>query len=268
MLAVSPAFKTAMTAPTKELSGYLVLQDGTQVASDGDLETFSIEAVGDFLKASMKKITITLLGEYSQIKGTAIDVFYGVKVGNEFEYILLGKFNITEALFKKTTDTTEVTGYDNMLHFAVNYSPVGAYPTTLLGYLTALCAGAGVVLENETIYNGSIAVPEDYYQNIQDYTFRDVLEDVCELSASYALINPQGNLELRQIADTGETITYDNIFKFETGELYGGINSLVLSRQPQNDDVYIQYADDINRPTTKNILNLNKFNVTYSAGEA
>jgi len=267
VLTVAPDFKSAITSPVKRVSGYVVLQDGTEVTANDDLQSYTITSVGEYLKTAMSELKATFNGEKALI-GTMIDVYYGTFYDNEWHYLLKGKFNITEALYKKTTDTTEVTGYDNMLHFAVNYSPVGAYPTTLYGYLTSLCAGAGVVLENETIYNGSIAVPEDYYQNIQDYTFRDVLEDVCELSASYALINSSGNLELRQIADTGETLTYDNILKFETGELYGGINSLVLSRQPQNDDVFTQDEIDINRPMNRNILDLNKFNVTYSTGEA
>ncbi len=263
MLTVDSAFKDAMQAPIKRVRGYIVLQDGTEIHSDGDLVKYTITSTGDFLKTAMSEIKATFNGK-KELEGTMIDVFYGVYYDDQYNYVLKGKFNITEAIYKQTNDTTEVTGYDNMLQFTVPYSPVGEYPSTMYDYLTAICAGAGVVLENDSIFNGAIDVPEDYYKNIEDFTYRDVLEDICEVAASYAIINANGNLELRQIADTGEILTFDNLLELETGNQYGGINSLVLSRQPQNDDVYVKDDADINRPTTKNILDLNKFKVTYS----
>lgn len=267
MLTVTSDFKDAMQSPIKRVSGYVVLQDGTEVKPDDDLVKYTVTSLGEYLKTAMSELEITFRGEKS-IKGTTIDVFYGAFYNAEWNYVRVGKFNITEAKYDKRLNATKATGYDNMLHFAVDYSPVGEYPTTLYGYLTAVCSGAGVALENSSIYNGAVTVEEDYYQNVEGYTFRDVLEDICEVAGSYAIINADGNLELRQIADTGETLTYDNIIEFETGEVYGGINSLVLSRQPQNDDVYIQDEADINQPTTRNILDLNKFQVGYSMEEA
>ena len=267
MLSVTQDFKDALTAPIKRVRGYIVLQDGSEVTAGDDLVKYTITSTGEYLKTAMSELKATLRGE-QPLKGTMIDVYYGTYYDDDYQYVRKGKFNITEAKFNKNTNTTELTGYDNMLHFAVEYTPVGEYPTTLYGYLTAVCSGAGVSLENDTIYNGAVTIEEDYYQNVQDYTFRDVLEDICEVAGSYAVINPNGNVELRQITDTGETLTYDNLLTFETGEQHGGVNSLVLSRQPQNDDVFIQNEADITRPTTRNILDLNKFNVGYSQGGA
>lgn len=267
MLQVTSNFKTAMQAPIKRVSGYVVLQDGTVVDRSGDLQQFTVSATGNYLKTAMSELKAVFIGD-KPLAGTMIDVYYGVYYDNDWHYNLKGKFNVTEAVYNKANGTTSVTGYDNMLQFSVPYSPVGSYPTTLYGYLLAVCSGAGVVLENDTIYNGAVTIEQDYYQNIQEYTFRDVLEDICELAASYAVINPNGNLELRQIADSGEILTYDNLKSYETGDKWGGVNSLVLSRQPQNDDVYTQDEADITRPTTRNIFDLNKFRVTYSAEEA
>lgn len=265
MISVSPEFEQAAKAPTKEVSGYIVLQDGTEVTAGGDLEYYTITGTGAFLKTAMRKVVCSLLGNHEDMVDTAIDVYYGVKVSGEFEFILIGKFNITKAVYKKDQDSTELTGYDNMLHFTVPYVPVGEYPTTAYGFLTAVCAGAGVVLENETIYNGTVDVSEDFYQNVEEFTFRDVLEDICELAASYALINPEGRLELRQLsAEAVDGLDYENLIDLEVGDVHGGINSLVLSRQPQNDDVYLQDEDDINQPTNRNILALSRLDVTYT----
>lgn len=264
MLTVTQQFKDALKSSIKDVSGYIVLQDGTELRPEGDLQSYTIDSIGDLFKTSMSKITVILLGEH-HLEGNAIDVYYGVYYDDQYNYVLRGKFQITEAAYKKDTETTVLTGYDNMMQFQVGYTPVGAYPSTLYEYLQALCSLAGVVLENTEINNGTLIMEEDYYANVEEATARDVLEDICEASASLALINPQGNLELRQVEDNGEVLTYSELIQYKIEDYWGSINSLVLSRQPQNDDVFIRDDEDINQPTTRNVLDLTKFTVTYSA---
>lgn len=266
MLTVNQDFKNALQAPIKQVSGYLVLQDGTTVLPSGDLQKFTISSTGGFLRTAMSKFTATITGEH-QLIGTTLDAYYGVFYDDEWNYALKGKFQITDAAYKKDKNCTEITGYDNMIRFQSDYTPTGIYPMTLYGYLVAICSLAGVVLANGSIYNGSLTIPEDYYQNINEYTIRDILEDICEASASHAVINAEGELELRQVVDTGETFTYENFIEYEIGDKYGGVNSLVLSRQPQNDDVFVRDEDSINAPTTRNILDLTRFRVGYSMEE-
>ena len=268
MLAVSGDFKTAMQQPIKQVSGYLVLPDGSQLAANGDLVKYTLDATGDLLKSAMSHFTATLLGQHDDLIGSMLDVYYGVYHDDDYEYQLKAKVTITDAKYSKDKLSTDLEGYDNMLQFQQAYTSVSDFPIDLFGYLQAVCSGAGVQLDNDSIYNGSLDIPLDYYVDIQDTTYRDVLEDICEVTGCNARILPNGNLRLDPIQDTGQTLTYDNLLKYSLGDKYGGINSLVLSRQPQNDDVFFQDEVDINTPTTRNILDLNKFNVTFSQDDA
>lgn len=268
MLSITPDFKTGLQQPVKRVSGYLVLPDSTEIVAGGDLVKYSIDSTGDLLKTAMGHFTATLLGQHDTLINSMLDTYYGVWHDDAFEYVLKGKFTITTASYKKDTNTTELEGYDNMLQFQKPYTSVSDFPVSLFEYLQAVCSGAGVELENTEIYNGSLDIPIDYYTDIQDTTFRDVIEDICEATGTNARILPNGNLILETIKDTGETLTYDNLIDYSLGDKYGEINSVVLSRQPQNDDIFLQDEVDINTPTTRNILDLNKFNVTYSAEEA
>lgn len=268
MLTVTPEFKTAIQAPIKRVAGYLVLQNGTQIDSGGDLVKYSIDATGGLLKTAMSHFTATIIGQHDTLIGSMVDAYYGVFRDDEWDYTLKGKFTIIAAKYSKSNGTTELEGYDNMLQFQQLYTSVSDFPVNLQTYLEAVCSGAGVQLENETLYNGSLEIPLDYYTDIQDTTYRDVLEDICEATATHARILPNGNLKLETIVNTGETLTYNNLIKYELGDKHGGINSLVLSRQPQNDDIYLQDEVDINTPTTRNILDLTKFNVNYSSEAA
>lgn len=270
MLSVSADFKTAIQQPVKRVLGYLALPDGSTIVGDnnGDLKKYTVDATGDLLKTAMGHFTATLLGQHDDLKGQMLDVYYGVFHDDAFDWMLKGKYTITDVKFNKDSNSTDLEGYDNMLQFQKPYTSVSDFPVTLFEYLQAVCSGAGVQLENTSIYNGSLDIPLDYYVDISDTTFRDVLEDICETTGTNARILSNGNLMLETISDTGETLTYDNLLKYSIGDKFGGINSVVLSRQPQNDDVYFQDEVDISTPTTKNILDLSKFNVTYSTEDA
>ena len=267
MITVTQEFKDALKASIKTVSGYLELSDGTQILPGEELQSYTVQSTGGFLRTAMSKLTVKLLGEH-ELANELIDVYYGVEYGGSMNYVLKGKFNITEVVYQKDTNTTTLTGYDNMIKFTTDYVTVGTYPTTLYDYLQAVSSLAGIALENSTIFNGGLTLTEDYYQNIDEYTVRDVLEDICEASASYALINANGNLELRQITNTEDVIGYDQLLQYEIGDYWGGINSLVLSRQPQNDDVFYRDDVDINTPTNRNLLDFNKFSVGYKAEDS
>lgn len=267
MITVSPEFKNALKAPIKQVSGYLELEDGTQFLPGGVLQKFTIEATGGFLRTAMSKITATLKGE-QQYQGSTVKAFYGVRVGATMEYAQKGIFTFSDAKYDKKKDLTVLTGYDNMALFSEDYVTVGTFPTTLFEYLQAVASVAGVPLANEEIYNGDLVIDEDLYVNVGAFSVREVVDDICEASASYAIINPDGNLELRQIADTGELLTYSELEKYEKGEHWGGINSVVLSRQPQNDDIFVRDETDISAPTTRNVMDLSKFNVGYKVGDS
>lgn len=267
MLTVTTDFKNALREPISNVTGYIELQDGTQLKPNEALQKYTIDSTGGFLRTAMSKITIYLLGDQN-LTGSVVDAYYGVFYDEDYHYALRGRFTITDASYKKDTKTTVLTGYDNMNRFLIDYTTVGTYPTTLYAYLQAICSLAGVALENDTVYNGDLSVDEDYYQNVGGYTVRDVLEDICEATASYAIINASGNVELRKITDTGETLTYDDMKEYSLGDYWGGINSLVLSRQPQNDDIFMRDESDISSPTTRNVMDLDKFNVGYKVGDS
>lgn len=275
MLTVTPEFKTAMRANIKDtVRGFITLSDETVIrgwdegGEVGPLQKIVITSTGAMLKTAMSKISLTISGDHENMVGEVIEASYGTYFDDDWHYVMRGKFKVTDAVYKKDKGSTEITGFDRMLEFQRDYTPIGEYPMTLYQYLVTICSLAGVALENDTIYNGSLSIPEDYYATISEYTIRDVLEDVCEAAASYALINANGNLELRQLQDSGEVLTYKDMIKYEVGDMWGRVNSLVLSRQPQNDDVFVRDDNDIRRPTTRNILDLRKFSVGYSMEES
>lgn len=270
MPSVTNEFKNALQENIKSVTGYVVLEDGTEYYGNesSPLQKFTITSTGGFLKAAMSKVSITLLGEH-QLADQVIEVHYGVNRDGVWLYTQKGRFIITDVKYNKDKNTTELVGYDNMYLFMKPYQPVSDFPTTLASFIQSLAAGVGVPLNTETIYNGSLPMPEDYWATIPEATYRDVLTQICEVTVSNARIKPSGELELIPIDhQTGETLTYDNLLEYKLEDSWGDVNSLVLSRQPQNDDIFQRDEEAINAPTNRNILDLNKFNVGYIEGGA
>lgn len=259
--------KQAQQTASKRVVGRLEAADGTLYEPSGTLSSFKIQATGEPLKTAMAQIDITLLGEHKLV-GETLNAYYGTYNGSDYDYTQLGVFNILKAEYSKDEDVTKLVGYDNMVQLQRPYETISDYPTTLYGYLASLAAGVGVTLATTEIHNGALDIPEDYYVNIPDFTFRDVLKEICEVAASSARMNAQGELEIIPLPDdTGETLTYDNLLEYDFSDDYGAINTVVLSRQPQNDDIVMQDDADINFPMTKNLLDLETAQVTYTMEE-
>ena len=114
-------------------------------------------------------------------------------------------------------------------------------------------------------------ITKELWENIEGITYRDIFQQVAQATGSTCIIHDdkvyfkpiqktnvssqtmigqavlgkavlgQGNLDY-----TLETLTYDNLFKLKLEALYGGINSVVLSRTPiVGEDVYLQNEADV-----------------------
>ena len=80
-------------------------------------------------------------------------------------------------------------------------------------------------------------IDEEKYDD--SYTFRDVLDEIAQVAAGMiAFVGDQ--LDIIYPTNSGETIDSSNLKTLKMGELYGPVNSLVLARSPQEDNIYRQ----------------------------
>ena len=84
----------------------------------------------------------------------------------------------------------------------------------------------------------------DLWENIDGITYRDIFVQIAQATGSTCIIHDD-KLYFKSLTDTGERLTYDNMFKLKLEALYGEINSVVLSRTPSEDNVYLQDESSI-----------------------
>ena len=226
---------------------------------------------GNLLKSVMKQLDID-----SNIEipiGTEINYKFGVKVGDNYEYLDLGNYIVNEVEKQENTNSYIIKCYDKMLYSMVDYEKMNiSYPISIKNYINAICEYLGLNFKNknEEFVNYNKNIPNELYFDEDDkslgYTFRDVLDELAEVTASTICINDNDELEIRYINDTKDTIDEEFLKNVNVnfGEKYGPINSIVLSRSAGSDNVYLQDENSINenglteiKITDNQIMNFN-----------
>lgn len=250
----SQDFKEEITKMGKQQTAYITYMIGNTLYYVGEDEINSISYTynGSILKSVMKQLEVDSTEDIPI--GTEITLKYGLLIDEDYEYINYGKFIIKEKIKKEETNSFLYLCYDKLLASMKDYESLGVtYPITIRDYLTALATKLGLTFANhsQTFPNYSKQIPNELYLDSEGnnigYTFRDALDDLAQATASTICINQYDQLELRYITDTNDTID-ENYFKdinVEFGQKYGPVNSIVLSRSGQSDNVYLQDEESV-----------------------
>lgn len=135
---------------------------------------------------------------------------YG-QLGNDvWEYVPLGIFNIDD--IDKQRNSIKIRAVDNMINLDKPYhlSRLG-YPATLFQIYVDICNVCDVMVGTIDFPNKDYVVQE---RPAGDYTFRDILGYVTELSGTFARMSRSGALELVWYKNTDKVITPANRFDF------------------------------------------------------
>lgn len=246
MIAVSNDFKTAMKQPIKELDAYIRVNETDQIKSADDLVSFKISCDTGLCKTAMRKLEASFLGEHNLV-GKWVHVGFGVKLpSGSFEYLDYGSFLITQITTVKETGVTTITGYDKMINAMTPYSKVEiTYPIDLLEYTEWLCSRCGLVLANDSFVHDDWQITQELWENISGITYRDIFQQIAQVTASTCIITNDDKVYFKPITATNEELTYANMKKLTLEPLYGEINSVVLARSPQEDNIYMSDEESI-----------------------
>lgn len=155
---------------------------------------------------------------------------------------IYGPFYVKDTQYNADTRTYSIELYDEFLPTMVDYVPITInYPATIYDFFTQLVSELNFTTDIASLPNGSIEIESDIYDGI-NYTYRDVLNDIAQATASRFKIS-NGVISLAPLGNTIITIN-DDILKSQNislGEHFGPINTIVLSRSANSDSIPYPY---------------------------
>lgn len=221
------------------------------IVDEKDLFSIKVYYNADILKSAMKVLEF----DYRQnvALNTQINYKYGIKVDENYEYVDYGNYIVYKSEFQEDTKLYHITCYDKMLYSMKNYDDVFkdvliTYPISIRNYIEKIAETIGLEFKNinEEFSNYNKIIPRELYKG-QGYTVRDVLDELSQVTASTICISNDDKLEVRYITETNDTID-ETLFRdvnVTFGKKYGSVNSIVLSRSGESDNVYEQDSTSI-----------------------
>lgn len=247
MITASSRFKQNAQAPVKTVQMRVtqILSEGTPIVwTSADLiKSIKIDANSTWLFSGAKKAEINLVDVVTGVAGETFSIELGIvdPTTSEIDYITLGVFHAHAVDVNFEKGTTKITLFDTMrtAEMLWEIGPHTGYPKTVAQLAESLSYNIGC---NETddmtgLPNADAIVESDLWALINRETYRDVINEIANVTATTAIIDFENNLKFVPFATPTERLTYANLKKYKMLLPYGPINSVILSRQPQNDDI-------------------------------
>ena len=234
MISISNSFKTALNTYGKQIN-VRITYNGVEYTKR-DMVSVGLHYDGTLLKSNMRCLDIETNIEIP--KGAILDkVEFGVRASTKdaYEYINFGKYEVYDSEYQVDTHSYKLTCYDSMLKSMIPYDLTVTYPITVLDFLKAICDRLGWTLGSENFINSDKEITEEMFDN--GFTFRDVLDNISQVGACSLGFRNDDKLYPLVPNETGVIITESNLKSLKVGKHYA-INSLVLARVPQEDNIY------------------------------
>lgn len=254
MINVSDKFKEAMKKPVKTITASLVLDDNTIITGQDKLIKITIDSSGHLFGTATSVINVELFGTdynlvdhtFSVIAKTLVDI-----ENDTWEEANLGLFYVEESTADFEKKATKIKGYDLMGKLAKTSYNSGTiqFPCTVKELINQLAEHFEFTVDTnlDDLPNIAYQIPEDLYAKISNCTYRDILGEIAGTTATIAVFNGKALSfrDSKKKSDEDEIWTYDNLKTLKYKPKYGPINSLVLARTPQEDNIATSDNDSI-----------------------
>lgn len=256
-------FKEQIKLIGKEIDSIITF--GDTVLGKSELNAVTPSFQSSILKSAMKQLDIDS-NVYIPV-GTVLKYEFGLKVNGEYEYIDFGNYIVKEVEKQEDTSSYKITCYDKMLLSMKDYAKMPiTYPITIRDYINSLCAFLGLSFanENDTFVNYNKTIPAELYLDSEGnglgYTFRDVFDELAQVTASTICINDNDEVEIRYINDAFNTNKVSGLGSVSFDEaIEEDIKSLVIDGKSTQNGVSPSpdYPSEIESVGYENLFDIN-----------
>ena len=136
----------------------------------------------------------------------------GLLVDGTYEWVKMGEYFINDIEIDRNRNTTTLDLMDGMFKLNREHITSLTYPAEIRHVIKEICLKTGIELANETMGLASMNYRIDKIPKDKKMTFRDVLGLSAQMLGMSCFFNREGKLEIKELTDSGITITADSYF--------------------------------------------------------
>ena len=248
MIKVSEAFADAAGADVIHPASYIVLGDERIVPvsyqlQDAVYDEDSQNFLGTFISRYGEMVLI--LERELPLQDEQFQLYTGFQLADgSMEYVTQGTFYIYEVQEEQLDIQKTIRFADARILFNKPLQEV-TYPLSVKQMLDTVCEQVQVPCMDITgLPNADFIINKEVYWG-ENATCADVVKAIAQATAGFALITTDGALCIRWFSDTVSQWNADTYFTLESHDVFGPVNSVVLGRQPQNDNIYLRDEESV-----------------------
>lgn len=242
MKAHTTGFKNTVKQLGRKLKGIITYDD---VTLEDEIYSITPHYEGAILKSIMKQLDIEVTIDIPI--GTILNCQIGILVGNDYEMLNFGNYIVNKSEKQEDKGTYKITCYDKLLYsMRQNEDMHITYPITIKNYLTRVASMLGLTVATTSFYNSELQIQGELYLGLE-YTYRDILDEIAQATGSIICLNQNDEIIVKYPTQTNDTIDEDFLkdVNVDFGQKYGQVNSIVLSRSGESDNVYLQDDESV-----------------------
>ena len=136
----------------------------------------------------------------------------GLLVDGTYEWVKMGEYFINDIEIDRNRNTTKLDLMDGMFKLNREYVTDLSYPAEIRHVIKEICLKTGIELANEYMDITSMNYRVEQIPKDKKMTFRDVLSLATQMLGMSCFFNREGKLEIKELTDSGITITADSYF--------------------------------------------------------
>jgi len=206
-------FDEAMFAKNRTLA----IRVGNYQSSDIKEASFDYGYIkGDTYKpggtcAGSGKITFTsIITSFNKLDKIYPEI--GLLVDGTYEWVKMGEYFINDIEIDRNRKTTKLDLMDGMFKLNREHVTDLTYPAEIRHVIKEICLKTGITLANEYMDITSMNYRIEQIPKNKKMTFRDVLSLATQMLGMSCFFNREGKLEIKELTDSGITITADSYF--------------------------------------------------------
>lgn len=136
----------------------------------------------------------------------------GLLVDGTYEWVKMGEYFINDIEIDRNRNTTTLDLMDGMFKLNREHITDLTYPAEIRQVIKEICLKTGIELANEYMDITSMNYRIEQIPKEKKMTFRDVLSLATQMLGMSCFFNREGRLEIKELTDSGITITADSYF--------------------------------------------------------